>query len=490
MLQYPLPILPELQIAAPDVPEPLKPDPAGTDPALQASEDEHGRVARALGDRWAAKVLKGFQDRYPRTGTRAPTAAPLPPALPRVDIQSAYQEPKIQEPKVNFKVPLRLNKKTKCHHSLLAKKQRAAEIQQQLEIKILEQKEKEARERKELQLRAVENVNNYLAERKLRLERQVNKSESSQPSHSSNFPIMSPEWKETWAALLKKINQKRGSVDFQQTSLIPSSVVPERVPKHVWEYLSMEESQSRALAKAQGLSQMNEDAMTEPLVAVAEQGIPILQTRRQNLAETQRLTGVRSRNGSEASKKASEASASEVPWEHASTEELNKALGHLQLSSSPAPDLPPKLDKCLWECLDLGLKTEDLKSVAQGSSRSSSNTTVPEKPCKTLTHGVEPPMEELGIHLNVEFVSRVSSTSASVISLDSDEFPGMLSSSKSKGKSRDSTNERAGESQCITENHIDGQASRSTSDSSNSAWLIDLAEEAGEENKADDQAQE
>jgi hypothetical protein len=483
MLQYPLPMLPELQIAAPDIPETLKSDPASTDSALQPSEDEHGRVARALEEEWAAKVLKGFQDRYPQTGTRAPPPAPHPPALPRVDIQSAYQAPNTQDPRLNFKAPLRLNKKPKCHRSLLANKQRAAEIQQQLEIKILEQKEKEARERKELQLRAVENVNNYLAERKLRLERQVNKSESSQPSQSSSLSIMSEEWKETWAALLEKINQKRGSADFQQTALIPSSVVQERVPKHVWEYFSMEEWQSRPMAEAQGLSQMDEDGMPEALLAVAEQNLPIQRTRRQNLDESQRLTGVQSRNGSEAPKKAVETKASEVSWEHATLERL-------QLNSSLATDLSPKSNKCLWEYLDLGLKTEDLKSVAQGPSRSSSNTTVSEKPSQALTHGVESSMEELGKHLNFEFVSRVSSTSVSVTSLDSDEFPEMPSSSKSKGKWRNSTDERAKELQCNMADHIDGHASRSTSDSSRSAWLIDLAEEAGEEKEADDQTQE
>jgi hypothetical protein len=99
-------------------------------------------------------------------------------------------------------------------------------------------------------------------------------------------------------------------------------------------------------------------------------------------------------------------------------------------------------------------------------------------------------MEELGKHLNFEFVSRVSSTSVSVTSLDSDEFPEMPSSSKSKGKWRNSTDERAKELQCNMADHIDGHASRSTSDSSRSAWLIDLAEEAGEEKEADDQTQE
>ena len=209
-------------------------------------------------------------------------------------------------------------------------------------------------------MRAVENVNNFLAERNLR-EKKTNKSKSSQPSQSSNFSITSPEWKETWAVLLNKINQKCGSADFQRTALLPSSVMPEQVPKYVWEYLSMGESQSRALAEAEGLSQMGQNTRTKRLLPVTKQNIPVQQIRHQRLIETLGPSDVRSRHGSDASKKAVKTKASELSWKHATIEELNKAPESLQLDLSPTLDISPRLENCLWECLGLSLKTGRLE---------------------------------------------------------------------------------------------------------------------------------
>ena len=153
MLPYPLPMLPELQIAAPDVPEYVSsPKPkfvAPVCPMIQPSEDEHGRVAKCLEPTWSTRILYNFQSRYPLTGTLA-SREEIPPVVPIATegLMNEGQNRPIPRPS--------------------AKKQRASEIQQKLELRLLELKEKKAVEQREIEKKAVEQVNKFLAEKKIR----------------------------------------------------------------------------------------------------------------------------------------------------------------------------------------------------------------------------------------------------------------------------------------------------------------------------------
>lgn len=282
-------------IAAPDLEEPF--------PGLfdELSEDQPGREAKRLERSWSEKTLARFQARYPLTGTRLATPAPVPVpistqsilALPKVEevpkapvtilvpppasvgkipiLQSAVAE----QPGLHIRALPKYRKKHGSHPQQLARRQRASVIQMELEMKILDYKEKQAVKKKELEKKLIDSVARSFSMARSQSQGQTAVSNpapvatETTSGTATEWPSL-PGWKK-WIECLPE-EQYQTEIPGQAPPISPSEELlkgPAGAPKHVWEYLSLGLSESRPFAQAQGLSRF--DSGTPLLIGPSKQ---------------------------------------------------------------------------------------------------------------------------------------------------------------------------------------------------------------------------
>lgn len=258
--------------------------------AEELSEDQPGRVAKRLERSWSEKTLARFQARYPLTGTRVATPAaalvPIPitsisaplgaEEVPKAPVASLVpapaqagqipmlRPPVVEQPGFDTRAQYIYQKKHGGHPQQLARKQRASEIQMELEMKILDYKEKKAAKKKELEKQLINSVTKSISMTRSQGQSQataINPAPVSTKATSKTameWPSL-PEWKKSIQCLPEKKDQKETLGQAPPiTSFERLLKGPAGAPKHVWEYLSLDLSESRPFAQAQGLSRFDE----------------------------------------------------------------------------------------------------------------------------------------------------------------------------------------------------------------------------------------